>query len=59
MIDYKTPIKMNISIASAQEAIEYWLKHEIFKNNVNIESVTFTQDEHFIIKFDKNRKEDQ
>ncbi len=59
--DTKVPIEMHITIASAEEAIEYWLSNVVFKDSVKIEKVSFSEKDHFSIKFKKcyNEKECQ
>lgn len=50
----KTPVEITICIASAHEAIEYWLNNQVFKDEVNIESVQYLGHENcFKIKFNR------
>lgn len=49
------PYEIRISIASAIEAMEYWLSNEVFKGNINIDNVTFNEKDHFIIKLNNNK----
>lgn len=49
------PYEIKISIASAIEAMEYWLSNEVFKGNINIDNVTFNEKDHFIIKLNNNK----
>ena len=49
------PYEIKISIASAIEAIEYWLSKEVFKANIIIDNVTFNEKDHFIIKLNTNK----
>ena len=52
-VDSKLPIKMSISIASANEAIRYWLEHVMFMASVKIEIIEFDPDTHFTITLDR------
>jgi hypothetical protein len=58
-INNRLPVKMNITIASANEAIEYWLTHAVLKSHVKVEKVTFTEADHFTIELDREIKIDE
>jgi hypothetical protein len=60
MVDYNrnVPLSLNISIASACEAIEYWLRNVVMQEDVIIESVNFSDKEHFTIKLCRETNED-
>lgn len=44
---------MNMSIASIQEAVRYWLSTQVFTADVKIKSINFNHDTHFTIEFDR------
>ena len=46
----KQPTVMNMTIASMQEAIEFWLKEKVFRDSIEIEGITFSEKDHFTIK---------
>ena len=49
-VSTKIPTKLSITIASANEAIRYWLQEVVLQSDVRIEKVTFTQADHFTIE---------
>ncbi len=51
---YRTPIKMNITIASATEAVEYWLNNVVLQQEVKIKQVNFSEEDHFTVIFDRD-----
>lgn len=54
-INTRLPVKMELTIASANEAIEYWLTHVVLKERAKISKVEFmSSDNYFVIEF--NRK---
>lgn len=58
-IDNKIPTTMSITIATAQDAIEYWLQHVLFKPDVKVSRVGFSdRDNVFNIEFYRTVKEE-
>ena len=49
------PTHMNMTIASMQEAVEYWLSEKVFRENIEIESVSFNEKDHFTIKIKREQ----
>ena len=47
------PIEMTISIASATEALEYWLTHCVLREPVTLEDVTFSEKAHFTVRINR------
>lgn len=54
-VDNKYPLNINITIASAQEAMEYWLSNVVFRDDVRIKKVCFSHDEHFVITLNRSK----
>lgn len=54
----ETPIQINISIASATEALHYWLSNIVFRHEVKIKDIHFNEKEHFTIKFDRKTEKE-
>lgn len=52
-INNNVPTIMNITIASAKDAFEYWLRNAIFQGDVKITEISFTEGDHFKITFDR------
>ena len=52
-IDNNVPTTMNITIASANDAIAYWLSNAILQSDVKIKEISFTEKDHFKITFDR------
>ena len=52
-INNRLPTQMNITIASATAAIEYWLQNVVLRSEVKVSKVSFTQNTHFTIEFDR------
>ena len=43
------PTQMTMTIASIQEALEFWLKEKVLREAVKIEKVSFSDHSHFTI----------
>ena len=54
----KIPTEITITTASILDAVMYWLKQEVFKENVEVSEIVFNkQTENFTVKFNKSEKE--
>lgn len=51
------PTELHMSISSITDAVNYWLNNVVFKENIEIENIRFTREEHFIIKFKREENE--
>ncbi len=49
--------ELHMSISSITDAVNYWLNNVVFKENIEIEHIIFTKEEHFIIKFKREENE--
>ena len=58
-INSKLPVEMNMSIASVNEAIEYWLQNVVFKEDVKIEKVEFLQHPDYMFRITLDRKDEE
>ena len=47
------PIEITISIASATEALEYWLNHCVFREHVKLTEIYLTERDHFKVRIDR------
>ena len=56
MID--SPITtITLTIAEANEAVEYWLSNVVFRSDVKIKQIDFSEHEHFRIKLQRNTEQ--
>ena len=51
------PTELHMSISSITDAVNYWLNNVVFKENIEIEHIIFTKEEHFIIRFKREENE--
>ena len=56
MIDNNIPTRINMTIASAERAIEFWLNNMIFRHEVSVSKISFTEKDHFTIEFIRDPK---
>ena len=55
-IDPKKPISMTFSVASIQEGIAFWLRNQVLRQEIEVESVNW-DDAKRIFTVELNRKE--
>lgn len=55
----KIPTAMTMTLASAREAIEYWLTNVVLRSDVKIKDVVFSRQDHFRITFEREEKEEE
>jgi len=53
MPNNKLPVRINITIASAIDAMEYWLSKVVFQEDIKIKSISFSEEDHFTIDIDR------
>ena len=58
MSDDKPTTTITLTIAEANEAIEYWLSNVVFRDDVKIKQIDFSeQGAHFKINFQRNTEQ--